>query len=93
MADQTKGARSESRLEKAAREGGYVPDYERAAQAIREKTARLRALRLAREAAEPKASPSRPAASKGARSAKKSAKSSVPLSEWLDDQKGSGRRS
>jgi hypothetical protein len=93
VADQTKGARTESRLEKAAREGGRVPDYETAAQAIREKTARLKALRLAREAAEPKPSPSKPSASKGSRSAKKSTKSSVPLSEWLDDQKGSGRRS
>ncbi|MGH6768316.1 MAG: hypothetical protein ACRECO_04760 [Xanthobacteraceae bacterium] len=49
-----KGARSESRLEKAAREGGAAgaPSYEAVAQALREKTARLRALRLAKEASD-----------------------------------------
>jgi hypothetical protein len=88
----TQGA--EPRLEKAVRETSHssVPDYEVAAQAIREKTARLRALRLARDAAEQKSAPSAP--KKSPRSTKKSAKqSSVPLSQWLDDQKGSGRRS
>lgn len=97
MADHIKGARTESRLEKAAREGNRsgVPDYERTAEAIREKTARLKALRLAREAAEPKSPVTKPSVAKGGKPAKKSAKSGsgVPLSAWLDDQKGSGRRS
>ena len=53
MADDTKGSQGEARLEKAAREGNRsgVPDYEVAAQAVREKMARLKALRLARDAA------------------------------------------
>jgi hypothetical protein len=52
MAD-LKSSRAQSRLEKAAREGGkgWV-SYEAEAQAVREKTARLRALRMAKEAAD-----------------------------------------
>ena len=99
MANDTKGTRGEARLEKAAREGSRsgVPEYEVAAQAVREKMARLKALRLARDAAQP--SVTTKSTSKGAKSAraapkgKPGSKSSVPLSEWLDDQKGSGRRS
>jgi hypothetical protein len=49
----SKNSRSESRLEKAAREGGSTwVGYEAEAKAVREKTARLKALRLAREAAD-----------------------------------------
>jgi hypothetical protein len=52
MAD-LKNSRAQSRLEKAAREGGngWV-GYEAEAKAVREKTARLKALRIAREAAD-----------------------------------------
>jgi len=48
-----KDSRSQLRLEKAAREGGtgWV-HYETEAKAVREKTARLKALRLAKEAAD-----------------------------------------
>jgi len=49
----SKGSRSESRLEKSARESANAPvSYEAQAQVTREKTARLRALRLAKEAAD-----------------------------------------
>jgi len=41
-----KNARTESRLEKAARDNARVPHYETTIQAIRERTARLKALRL-----------------------------------------------
>ena len=48
-------ANAQSRLEKAAREkNNLTVDYEVEAKIIREKTARLRALRLAKEAAEKK---------------------------------------
>jgi hypothetical protein len=101
VADDTKGSQGEARLEKAAREGNRsgVPDYEIAAQAVREKMARLKALRLARDAANPNATAATKTASKGARLAKagpkgkSGPKSKVPLSEWLDGQKDSGRQS
>jgi hypothetical protein len=48
-----KNSRAQSRLEKAAREGGngWV-GYEAEAKAVREKTARLKALRIAKETAD-----------------------------------------
>ncbi len=61
------------------------------AQAMRDKTARLRALRMAQEAANPppaaKAATARPSAR-----GKKAAAKSVPLSEWLSSQDQQGRR-
>ena len=52
MAD-FKNTRDQSRLEKAAREDGSAwVHYEAEAEAVRKKTARLRALRLAKEAAD-----------------------------------------
>jgi hypothetical protein len=52
MAD-WKNSRAQSRLEKAAREGANTwVGYEAEAKAVREKTARLKALRLAKEATE-----------------------------------------
>ena len=48
-----KDSRAQSRLEKAARERGNAwVNYEVEAKAIREKTARLRALRIAKETAD-----------------------------------------
>ena len=56
MAASSKNTRMQSRLEKAARENHNLSvDYEVQAKIIREKTARLKALRLAKEAAEKKA--------------------------------------
>jgi len=49
-----KDARTESRLEKTARDNARVPHYETTIQAIREKTARLKTLRLAKQASEKK---------------------------------------
>jgi hypothetical protein len=55
MAD-LKNSRAQSRLEKAAREGGNTwVGYEAEAEALREKTARLKALRPAKEAADKRA--------------------------------------
>jgi hypothetical protein len=57
MASNPKNSRFQSRLEKTARENDNLSvDYEVRAKPIREKTARLRALRLAKEAAEKKPS-------------------------------------
>jgi len=51
----SKNTRMQSRLEKAARENPNLSvNYEVQAKIIREKTARLKALRLAKEAAEKK---------------------------------------
>ena len=53
---ESKNSRAQSRLEKIAREdgSGWV-NYEAEAEAVRKKTARLKALRLAKEAADKKA--------------------------------------
>jgi hypothetical protein len=80
--------------EKTERAGSKaVPQHELDAQALREKTARLRELRLAQEAATGKsasAPPVRRAATKKA--PRKSDPKSVPLSEWLAAQQKEGRR-
>jgi hypothetical protein len=62
-------------------------EYENAATALRAKTERLKALRLARDAAAP---PPEPAAPK--RRAKKKV-ASGSLSDWLDGQAKEGRQS
>jgi hypothetical protein len=67
------------------------------AQALRDKTARLRALREAHEAANPavvrqRAAPRSSTPSRPAGRSKKSAAKSVPLSDWLNAQEDSGRR-
>ena len=57
MAATSKNTRMQSRLEKAARENPNLSvDYEVQTKILREKTARLKALRLAKEAAEKKGS-------------------------------------
>ena len=57
MTSNSKNTRVQSRLEKAARENDNLTvDYEVQAKIIREKTARLKALRLAAEASEKKSS-------------------------------------
>jgi hypothetical protein len=62
-------------------------DYENAAAEVRAKTERLRALRLARDAAAP------PAAPAATRRKKQKKVKSTGLTEWLDDQSKEGRRS
>jgi hypothetical protein len=68
-------------------------DYESEAAALRAKTERLRALRLARDAALPPAPTKTPAkkAKAGQTSRSKSKSKPKPLSEWLDDQAKDGR--
>jgi hypothetical protein len=97
MSDDSKGDRvkgdkasAEARKLQQAEDGKQAMlDYEAQAAALRARTERLRALRLARDAAAPPA----PAKAKKTASARKSAKEKPrPLSEWLDDQRKDGRR-
>jgi hypothetical protein len=72
-----------------------LPQHEVDAQATREKMARLRAMRLAQEAANPTGrKPATTAAKRtGAKkSASKAGEKSVSLSDWLTAQQKEGRR-
>jgi hypothetical protein len=87
LADNSK----ETRKRDAAQAGA---NYEADAQALREKSARLKALRLAKEAADlgsglVKTSP----APRGKKKPPESKAKPQPLSEWLKSQQGSGHRS
>jgi hypothetical protein len=83
--------------------GKSMSQLEQDAQALHEKTARLRELRLAHEAANPSAKPapqSRPAAARksaksgGAKSGKSGkSKDRGSLADWLATQENQGRRS
>ncbi len=71
-----------------------VSGYEAEQAAVRAKTERLRALRLAHEAANPPpAKPVRAASANKTAAARKKAKSNATLASWLDEQKNSGRNS
>jgi hypothetical protein len=65
-------------------------EYEVAAAAVRLKTERLKALRLARDAAAP---PKAPAAPKRKSAASKKKGKSGNLADWLDTEAKEGRRS
>jgi hypothetical protein len=69
-----------------------MAEYEAKASATREKTERLRALRLAKEAADAKAAPAVAPKAKGkGKAAKKPARVAGKLVDWLEDQQESGR--
>jgi hypothetical protein len=70
-----------------------MSEYEAEGVAMRAKTARLRALRLARDAAEAQAEAAAPAKkpAKAKRAAKAAAKPGAKLSEWLSDREKDGR--
>jgi hypothetical protein len=70
-----------------------MSEYEAEIVASRLKTERLRALRLARDAAEKAAPTAKPAAPAKKKPAKKKGATSATLSAWLKDQRGSGRES
>lgn len=84
---------AENLKEKREREGAVaMAQYEAEARAVREKTARLRELRLAREAADK--DPSGAVADKKSSAKKKSKKKAgkaEPLSEWLAARQKEGR--
>jgi len=68
-------------------------EYDAAAKATDANTARLRALRLEREAAAASAAAEAKPVKKKKAAAKKTKAPTAKLSEWLQDQKGSGRNS
>ena len=93
MADEPNKARAEIRARQAEDGKKAMAEYEASAAATRVKTEKLRALRLAKEAAEQAApKPVKAKAKSKSTSAKK--KKAVPegkLADWLDDQTDSGR--
>jgi hypothetical protein len=72
-----------------------MAEYEIAAAALRAKTERLKALRLARDAAAPAKAPAAPKRKSAGAKKAKSGKSdkSANLAEWLDGEAKEGRRS
>jgi hypothetical protein len=94
LADEPNKMRAEIRARQAEDGKKAMAEYEASAAATRAKTEKLKALRLAKEAAEA-AAPKPPAKTKaksGAKSTKK--KKAAPegkLSDWLEDQSNSGR--
>jgi len=92
MAEDNKSATERKKLRQAEDGRKAALDYEAEAAATRAKTERLRALRLARDAAAPPA-PAKTPAKKAAKKTKGQTKSLPrPLAEWLMDQKKDGLR-
>jgi len=93
MADEDRSrAEARSNRTRISDAKGGKTDRDVAAKAVLDNMARLKALRLAREAAEP-ARPAPAAAKKGkAKSGSKSAEKSPALAEWLANQQSGGRR-
>jgi hypothetical protein len=97
LSDNSKQADKESRIKRLAQqaeEGKKArADYEAEGRAVREKMAKLKALRLAKEATDREAAANAPAPVKGAAKKKKAGKKeAVPLSQWLDGEAKDGRR-
>jgi hypothetical protein len=70
-----------------------MAEYEAAAIATRAKTERLRALRLAREAASPQPAPAKKRKAAATKSKGKSgSQASGSLADWLDEEAKQGRR-
>ena len=94
MADTQKKNQADAQFKKAQRDADgkkAMSEYEAAAVATRVNTEKLRALRLARDAAEAAAAPAKPPAKK---KAGKKAKAAGPsLSAWLKDRDDSGHNS
>ena len=93
MADRSKKDEAHLQFKKLQRaEDGKkaMSEYESEGAAVRAKTARLKALRLARDAAEAEAAPKAAAASKKKAVKPKKAKPAT-LSTWLKGQQGDGR--
>jgi hypothetical protein len=94
MADEVKSdkASADARKLQQAEDGKKAMlDYESQAAATRAKTEKLRALRLARDAAIPPAT-AKAKTSATTKSAKAAKAKPRPLSEWLDDRRKDGQR-
>jgi len=85
--------RAQARLDKATRASQDArsgkADRDAASKAVLDNMAKLKALRLAREAAEPQRAP---AAKKAPAGTKRSNEKPVALSDWLASQQNGGRR-
>ncbi len=91
MADEPNKMRAEIRARQAEDGKKAMAEYEASAAATRAKTEKLRALRLAKEAAE-LAAPKPPTKAKAkSKTAKKKKVDDGKLSDWLEDQTDSGR--
>ena len=91
MADDPSKMRAEIRARQAEDGKKAMAEYEASAAATRVKTEKLKALRLAKEAAE-QAAPKPAAKTKAKPGAKKKKKGPEgKLSDWLEDQTDSGR--
>ena len=91
MADDPSKMRAEIRARQAEDGKKAMAEYEASAAATRVKTEKLKALRLAKEAAE-EAAPKPAAKAKAKPGAKKKKKAPEgKLSDWLEDQTDSGR--
>jgi hypothetical protein len=85
-------ASAEARKVQQAEDGKKAMlDYEAQAAALRANTEKLRALRLARDAAMP-AAPAKTKKSATKKAAKAEKAKPRPLSDWLDEQRKDGRR-
>ncbi len=103
MADNSKKDEAQLQFKKIQRaEDGKkaMDEYEAEGAAVRAKTARLKALRLARDAAEARAAPKAAAPTKKKKPPKKAANKankakakSASLSDWLKGREGGGRNS
>ena len=94
MADEVKSnkASADARKLQQAEDGKKAMlDYEAQAAAVRAKTEKLKALRLARDAAVPPA-PAKTRSPATKKSAKAPKAKPRPLSDWLDEQRKDGRR-
>ena len=93
MAADPNNNRAQSRLEKAAQENEVSVDYEVQARVTREKTAKLKALRLAKEAAEDAGKKVARGPKKPGKTGKQPSKEKPSLADWLAGQSKSGHRS
>ena len=88
--------RAQARADKAARAAQDArsgkAERDATAKAVLDNMAKLKALRLAREAAEPKRAPAARTAKKAHASAKRPDEKPVALSDWLASQQSGGRR-
>ena len=88
--------RAQARADKAARAAQDArsgkAERDATAKAVLDNMAKLKALRLAREAAEPQRAPAARGAKKAHASAKRPDEKPVALSDWLASQQSGGRR-
>ena len=88
--------RADARFNKAARTAGQAKaggnERDAASKAVLDNMARLKALRLAREATAPPAAAKKPRAKSSASSAKKTDEKGPALADWLAGRQSGGHR-